>query len=114
MALFTYSSLSGRTRLTLRVDAYGLVEPAAPSEDAMAAPESTFPAPPWEPDPGWRAVLRQAYSTIGLLSTHEFSAYYVSTRARFPGRWEAIFQDGRTGRESVFEWTSAADLTRRK
>ncbi len=114
LALFTYSTLSGRTRVTMRVDSYGLVEPAAPSEDAMAAAELSFPAPPWEPDPGWRAVLRQAYGTIEPLSRHEFSAYYVSARARFAGRWEAIFQDGKTGREAVFEWTSAADLNRRK
>ncbi|MSQ33858.1 MAG: hypothetical protein EXR60_05510 [Dehalococcoidia bacterium] len=114
LALFTYSTVSGRTRVTMRVDSYGLVEPAAPSEDSMANAELSFLAPPWEPDPGWRAVLRQAYATIEPLSPHEFSAYYVSARARFAGRWEAIFQDGKSGREAVFEWTSAADLTRRK
>ncbi|MBI3953692.1 MAG: hypothetical protein HY330_04185 [Chloroflexi bacterium] len=112
--LFTYSTDLGRTRVTFRVDPYGIVEPAAPSEDAQALPEAVFPALPWEADPGWRATLRQAYAAVGPLAPHEFSAYYVSARARFPGRWEAIFQDGKSGRESVFEWTASGGLTRRK
>jgi hypothetical protein len=112
--LFTYSTEFGRTRLTLRVDPYGIVEPAAASEDAQALPERPFAAYPWDTDSGWREAVRQAYAQLESLGASEYSVYYVSTSARFPGRWEAIFQDGKSGREAVFEWTSAGGLSRRK
>jgi len=111
---FEFFSTWARQSRAWHFDEYGSISEVPPPNPYKGEGATVFSVLPWEEYPDWLETLHKAYTQIGPLPEVPYTEYalHVFSYPASPCRWMAVFIDGVSGREYIYEWDSTRGLRR--